>query len=301
MLAQLGEPHGVEAAFQKQLGLLVELAKEDPPLFHIELLRGRLAYADWRASEREYSEAEQLYRELIDSCVTSTPGDADPEQISLTGTALGGLGTVLLARSELDAAKVAFEQAIERQEAALAAHPDHRRYRELLCRHCCRLGAVCKQLGDSARAGANWTKARDIFQEIASTTDPDVQYDVAWMLIGAAGFWDLPAIIKLAQEAIDRAPDSAAYWMALGVAECRRERWNDALDALNKSEQLGGGNSCVYFHLAIASWQTRRKAGSLGLVRESTGVAGSGSARCRRVATLSRGSGPLHRVGHRHP
>ena len=55
----------------------------------------------------------------------------------------------------------------------------------------------------------------------------------------------------------------AALWMALGVGRGRSKKWQEALDALDESIQLGGGNSRLDFFLAMAHWQLGERLGSM--------------------------------------
>ena len=51
--------------------------------------------------------------------------------------------------------------------------------------------------------------------------------------------------------------------MMLGVAQCRTGRWQEAAEALRRADELGGGNSCVYFFLAMADWQIGQRQAAL--------------------------------------
>ena len=62
--------------------------------------------------------------------------------------------------------------------------------------------------------------------------------------------------VKLATEAVALAPATGAYWNTLGLASYRHGRWQDAIDALEKSIKLRkGGDSLDWFVLAMAQWQ----------------------------------------------
>ena len=162
-----------------------------------------------------------------------------------------------LDRDEFDEAKQALEQAIENQELALSANPDRLEYRQLLCRHYCRLGSVLKRFDadNQGRARTAWTTAMDVFRELRGQSTPAVQNAVAWMLIDGPEVWDAAAIREIAQEVLGRSPDTPVFWLALGVSEYRDGRWVEAIASLEKSNQLDGKNSCVFFFLAMANWQ----------------------------------------------
>jgi hypothetical protein len=58
---------------------------------------------------------------------------------------------------------------------------------------------------------------------------------------------------------VDRAPQDGAYWNTLGVAQYRVGNWPAAIEALNKSRQLRGGDSFDFFFLAMAHWRLKEK------------------------------------------
>ena len=51
------------------------------------------------------------------------------------------------------------------------------------------------------------------------------------------------------------APNNAAFWNTLGVADYRAGQWKDAVEALEKSLQLQKDNAWDLFFLAMAHWQ----------------------------------------------
>ncbi len=84
----------------------------------------------------------------------------------------------------------------------------------------------------------------------------------AWFLASCPQieFRDPVKSIKLAQEAISLAPDQWEYWNTLGVARYRARQWNEALAALDRSCQLGGGgNAFDFFFIAMAHYQLGQK------------------------------------------
>ena len=264
VLEQLGEHDGVDRAYVRRIELLHELAAEDPRRYEHELRTSELAYADWLSLHGEYDRATQLYEELIGVCSAPQASDSHGvETKSLLGGALHGQANILLAQDALDEARQLFQQAVALQEQTLAAEPDAAVCRQWLCRHLCRLGTACYRLGQVDQAKAAWTKAVEVYEAVRDATHASIHDDVAWMLIEGAEVWDAAHVVAIAEAGVERVPASAALWMALGVGRCRGKKWQEAVDALNESIQLGGGNSCLHFFLAIAHWQLGERLESL--------------------------------------
>jgi uncharacterized protein HemY len=73
-------------------------------------------------------------------------------------------------------------------------------------------------------------------------------------------FRDAARAVELAKEATQLAPKEGNCWGTLGAAHYRARHWNEAIEALNKSMDLGkGGNSFNWFFLATAHWQLGEK------------------------------------------
>jgi tetratricopeptide (TPR) repeat protein len=65
--------------------------------------------------------------------------------------------------------------------------------------------------------------------------------------------------IEYAKKAIAMDQRDGNNWYALGVAHYRAGGWKPALEALEKSRKLRGGNSFDWFFLAMANWQLGQK------------------------------------------
>jgi uncharacterized protein HemY len=74
-------------------------------------------------------------------------------------------------------------------------------------------------------------------------------------------FRDPQRSVELARKAVEQVPEDGSYWDTLGVAFYRAGKWQDAIDALQKSEELLPGEvlSSNAFFLAMAHWQLDQK------------------------------------------
>src|SRR5262249_40805106 len=82
--------------------------------------------------------------------------------------------------------------------------------------------------------------------------------DLAWVLATCADpqFRDAAQAVRLARQAVERAPQGGDCWRALGVACYRAGDWRGAVTALGKATDLHAGGDCEeWFFLAMAHWQ----------------------------------------------
>jgi len=72
---------------------------------------------------------------------------------------------------------------------------------------------------------------------------------------------DPPRAVELAKKAVDLAPNEGTNWNTLGVAQYRAGDWNDAIEALQKSEELSPDRYFSFnaFFLGLAHWQLDEK------------------------------------------
>jgi tetratricopeptide (TPR) repeat protein len=86
--------------------------------------------------------------------------------------------------------------------------------------------------------------------------------EMAWFLATLPGYEtrDANRAVESAKKAIELEPKKAMYWNTLGVAQYRDGQWQAAVEALNKSIELGSdGISFDCFFLAMAHWQLGNK------------------------------------------
>jgi Flp pilus assembly protein TadD len=82
---------------------------------------------------------------------------------------------------------------------------------------------------------------------LATTADKDGRYPQA------------KQAVQWARRANELAPNDASLLNTLGVALYRDEQWQDAIDALQKSIELGSDSPHNWLFLAMAHWQLDQK------------------------------------------
>jgi serine/threonine protein kinase/Flp pilus assembly protein TadD len=154
------------------------------------------------------------------------------------------LGRALCRRRELDEAIALYRQTIER-------HPEY--------------VTAYRLLGEALEAQGKRDEAIALLREASASRPDDVEFlnEFAWVL----ATYDRPDLrlpslaVELGGRAVRLAPNRAAYWRTLGVAQYRAGHWIDAIGALTKSMSLLGGDnphiamSPNGFFLAMAHWQ----------------------------------------------
>jgi serine/threonine protein kinase/tetratricopeptide (TPR) repeat protein len=114
-----------------------------------------------------------------------------------------------------------------------------------------------------AEAQVYLEQARGLFQQALQTVGdhPAQQNDLAWFLAKQVSgpLHHSDEAVRLANQAVEQAPDNGAYWNTLGLAYYRSGDWNAAHEALEKSRALHGGDSLDYFFLAMTDWRRGEK------------------------------------------
>jgi serine/threonine protein kinase/Tfp pilus assembly protein PilF len=102
--------------------------------------------------------------------------------------------------------------------------------------------------------------------------DPDMLNDYAWFLVSKPNIpaRDAKQAIELARKGVERAPNPAAIWNTLGVAQVRAGDWKGSLESLAKSCQLNnGGDPNDWLFQAIDHWKLGDKAEAKRLYERS--------------------------------
>ena len=92
--------------------------------------------------------------------------------------------------------------------------------------------------------------------------DPKALNNFSWLLATCpvTQVRDVERAVELAEKSVTLVPTERSYWNTLGAARYRTGDWKAAIDALDKSMELGkGGDSNEWFFLAMAHWQLGEK------------------------------------------
>jgi tetratricopeptide (TPR) repeat protein len=118
-------------------------------------------------------------------------------------------------------------------------------------------GVAYKRLHQYDKALADYSKAIELDPKYARALNT-----LAWLFATCPdpSLRDAGKAVRFAQKAVDLAPAVGINWNTLGAAHYRAGDWKLAVEALNKSIGLRkGGNSYVWFFLAMAHWQLGEK------------------------------------------
>jgi Flp pilus assembly protein TadD len=139
------------------------------------------------------------------------------------------------------------EEAIRFYSAALAAKPENAATRYFL-------GRALWRHGKRDEAIAEFRKVFEVNPEYVQAHN-----DVAWLLTTCPepSSRNPRWAVELASKAVELIPEESSQWNTLGVAHYRAGNLQEAIAALNKSEQLAPGKYLPwnYFFLAMAHWQ----------------------------------------------
>jgi serine/threonine protein kinase/Flp pilus assembly protein TadD len=113
-----------------------------------------------------------------------------------------------------------------------------------------RFDEAIKALNEAIRLRPTWEWAFHYDVELAATL----------AACNEARFRDTRRALEVAKKALELAPQDAATWNTLGVAEYRAGNWTAALAALAKATELRRGSSYNWFFLAMAHWRLGQKA-----------------------------------------
>lgn len=139
------------------------------------------------------------------------------------------------------------EQAEEAARRVVELEPDVPRYLFTLAE-------ILKQQNQSAESFQLKTKAMRLSADIK----PGQLNALAWQLVSSPeeSLREPATAIALAEKAVKLDPDAAEIWNTLGIAYYEHGDWQQAVDALEKSAEIGvGNNSYNTFFLAMAHWQ----------------------------------------------
>jgi tetratricopeptide (TPR) repeat protein len=126
------------------------------------------------------------------------------------------------------------------------------------------LGCLLQDAGRLAEAAEAFREAKMAFEDLNARNpdDPSRIHALAWLLADcpAVQFRDSDRAVQLAETCVQMVPTSSRYWRTLGVAHYRAGQWQAAVDAFQKTFELGfsRGNQ-VWLVLAMSYWQLGEK------------------------------------------
>ncbi len=144
----------------------------------------------------------------------------------------------------------------------LTVHVDQGELPKLVAAHEKAL-AVAEQmrLADVHKEGQNWVMVRTTLEHglVIDSGNAHIQNDLAWFLSTCPDLAqrDFARARELASQAVNGQPQIAAYRNTLGVAQYRAGQWQEAIDTLNKAEELRPGVSFGHnaLFIAMSHWQ----------------------------------------------
>jgi serine/threonine protein kinase/WD40 repeat protein len=120
-------------------------------------------------------------------------------------------------------------------------------------------GTLHAQEANAHYQAGRWEKACVAYAKAAELTPDDAEAanNYAWLLVTCPNseLRNPRRAIELARNATRREPAKGSYWNTLGVALYRMGEWRACIEAVEKSERLGGTNSFNSFFLAMANWR----------------------------------------------
>jgi tetratricopeptide (TPR) repeat protein len=126
------------------------------------------------------------------------------------------------------------------------------------------LGDLLFEAGSVLESKETYRQALGFFEQ-HEAGNPDIprnKNELAWRLatMPVPELRDPERAVRLAEQAINKAPRIPDFWNTLGVARYRSGAWKAAVAALEKSIKLSkAGDSCDRLFLAMAHWQLSQK------------------------------------------
>jgi tetratricopeptide (TPR) repeat protein len=205
-------------------------------------------------------EAEQFLREaiaIVEKYLDEYPESGERQQAAHSNR---DLSRVLWAMRRPQEAEAVLRRSVELLATVVASVPSERVFRLALARSTYDLAVLLRGVGRPEEAASTFRDAVQMLEKL-SRDYPESQaaYETLGTILAtcpAEGFRDPHRAVKLAQEALRLAPESAASWELLGVAHYRAGNPTAAIAALQKATGLlDGGRAKQWLFLAMAHWQ----------------------------------------------
>jgi serine/threonine protein kinase/Flp pilus assembly protein TadD len=196
-------------------------------------------------------EARKLHEEAL-QVRRRISGPEDPETLQ----SMMNLAIVLRAQGQLEEARKLFEETLLLDRRL--HHSDHPARITLMGS----LAGVLRLLGRPAEARKLYEETLQLCHRIYGLEHPNTlltMNSLAWLLATTSHLQlrDPPRALELAKEVVKHMPKDGDNWNTMGVAYYAASDWQNAITALEKSEELAPGKLVAGngFFLAMAHWQ----------------------------------------------
>jgi tetratricopeptide (TPR) repeat protein len=223
------------------------LAKQDLALSYDDL-------GDLYWNRRRAAEAEQMCRQSYDMRMELwrvAPSDATSRYF--LSRSCRNLGKIYSESGRTELAIQSYGQAIGLLEQLRNEHADIPMYPLELAYCYRRRSLVTGDVADYSKATQEYRRTLRVNPNIASIAN-----SLAWHLATGKNpsEKDTHEAVTLAKKAVNLIPDASTYWNTLGVAHYRMKEWNESVQALQKSIELGKQRDISnWFFLALAFHQ----------------------------------------------
>jgi eukaryotic-like serine/threonine-protein kinase len=236
-LREVGELAGTIQALKLAISMLDEVLASDPNnlSFHDQRHFDLVSLGVALLRLQHYSESEAAFRRVIDS--ESKLAIQRPEKPHLSAGVAGNLvnlATLLAATNRATEAEPLFRQAIAMQEKLVAEFPRGEYQKRLPSFH----GLFANALFDSGRTSDGIAESERAME--LAPDDAGALNNLAWKLSTApeAGLRDPVRAVPLARRATELDSKAWTKWNTLGVVLYRSGQWQEAIEALHRSQSL---------------------------------------------------------------
>jgi tetratricopeptide (TPR) repeat protein len=253
LLRDTGRPQEAEPLYRQALENRMQLVAE-APLHSTELHWAFRNLVDLLQKMDKPQEAETVSRQYLqfyEKLAADFP--KEPRYQELLAGAHLNLGRLLRATGRRDEAEQHYRQVLGFYET----YPEHKDPQNLRGAALFDLALVLSQSGQTQKAAEIYDQLLKIKPASAVACN-----NLAWMLATCPEekLRNPRRAVELAKKAVELDPKSRFVWNTLGAAQYRAGDWQAALQALEKSMELGkGGDAFDWFFLAMAHWQLGEK------------------------------------------
>ena len=209
-----------------------------------------------------YQKAETLHSETLE-IRRHTLGAEHPHTLA----SMSGLAGLYSDQGRYDEAEALHRQTLEARRHTLGEEHD----RTLASMN--NLALVFSRRGDYDEAEKLYRQTLELQERLLGNSHPDTRLtkdnlglmytNQSWRAATSPNLSDRDPVVALraARNAFELRPEDANAWDNLGTALYRNERWEEAIEALEKAREMRGGKDYVHqFFLVMAYWQNGQQA-----------------------------------------